>query len=178
MNLAKYVRPGESRVRAQRMDVDNSLVVDSKTLGTTITYRLTTRNVSKSGLLLSWNNDSHVPFIVNTLIEMTIDPGSRWLTNPVPCLGKVVRREEGGKQGARFGIRIIQIDNEDLENWETCVGNLERTAEQFTSADDFSQADKEGPRERLGVISATQVDETFTEEKPPEAKHLKVGSSH
>ena len=148
MNLVKYVRPGESRVRSPRTGVDNSLVVDSKTLGTSINYRLTTKNVSKSGLLLSWNNDSHVPFIVNTLIEMTIDPGSRWLSRPVPCLGKVVRREEIGAAGANFGIRIVQIDNSDLEAWEACIISLEKDAEHLTSSEDFNPEPADNARER------------------------------
>lgn len=175
MNLVKYVRPVESRVRAQRMDVDGSMVVDSKTLGTSITYRLTTRNVSKSGMLLSWNNDSHVPFIVNTLIEMTIDPGARWLSQPVPCLGKVVRREEGGSAGASFGIRIIQIDNSDLEAWEACVGSLERDAEHLTSDEEFANPEKNGPRERFAAQPEDIEESALATEFLLPAKTPKIG---
>ena len=175
MSVVKYVRPEESRVRAPRMDINSSLVVDSKTLGTSINYRLTTKNVSKSGLLLSWGNETHVPFIVNTLIEMTIDPGGRWLTSPVPCLGKVVRREEEGPQGASFGIRIIQIDNSDLEAWEKCVLNLEKEAKQFTSKDEFNTEDATSTNSRFDSEIEAQLESSDLGGK---TKRQATGSSH
>lgn len=157
MNLVKYVRPVETRIRAPRMEVDQALVVDSKTLGTTISYRLTTMNVSKSGLLLQWTNESHVPFIVNTLIELTIDPGRRWLPQPVPCLGKVVRREEVGVEGARFGVRIVQIDNADLEAWEGCIKALEKEAGHLT--EQKSEAKSDEPQETHTIDDSISLED-------------------
>ena len=76
-----------------------------------------------------------MPFIVNTLLEITIDPKGNCLDKPVSCLGKVVRRdhdEVDGKDGGsemsalRLGIQIVQIDNSDLAQWEGCLTQLER----------------------------------------------------
>ncbi|MGL1622445.1 hypothetical protein ACSTG8_23680, partial [Vibrio parahaemolyticus] len=84
---------------------------------------LFTEDVSRSGILLVWERDSRVPFIVNTLIEMTIDPQGACLGKPVTCLGKVVRREATGEahgHGTRLGVHIVQIDTTDLNAWEGC----------------------------------------------------------
>jgi len=148
-NAARIVRPAESRVRAPRVTLATDLTVDAKTLGTNTTYRLSSGNVSKSGLLLQWHNDSRVPFIVNTLVEMTIDPGTGFLRQPVNCLGKIVRREGAMDGPSSFGVRIIQIDNADLEVWETCVGVLERDARHLVSESiGDMDVDENGPEER------------------------------
>lgn len=126
--FVRLVRPNKLAVRAPRVQID--LVVESKTLGTSAAYSMATEDVSRSGLLLVWERDSKMPFIVNTLIEMTIDPKGSCLSKPVSCLGKVVRRdtESDGLTGhhARFGVQIVQIDPGDQQNWESCLNELER----------------------------------------------------
>jgi hypothetical protein len=115
------------RVRAPRVPMD--LEVASRTIGTDAAYQLYTEDISRSGLLLVWDRDIKMPFIVNTLLELTIDPKGTCLDRPVTCLGKVVRREadpESGSFSARLGIQIVQIDNTDLVEWEGCVNELER----------------------------------------------------
>jgi hypothetical protein len=127
MSLARLIRPTVTRVRAPRVFVD--LEVESRTIGTQAAYKMSTLDVSRSGLLLSWERDSKMPFNVNTIIEMTIDPGATWLQTPVACLGKVVRREQHGAEGqmsTQLGIQIVQIDNTDLSTWEGCLSELER----------------------------------------------------
>jgi len=127
-NLSRLVRPSKLRVRAPRVPID--LEVSSKTIGTDANYSFYTEDVSRSGLLLVWEKDAKMPFNVNTLLEMTIDPGSSCLEKPVSCLGKVVRREstepDGKGHGTRLGIQIVQMDNSDLSNWEQCVSQLEK----------------------------------------------------
>ena len=123
----RHVRHGQLRVRAPRVPID--LVVKSKTIGTDSAYSLYTEDVSRSGLLLVWDRDSRMPFIVNTLMEMIIDPDGNCLGKPVTCLGKVVRREgsaDGLGHAARLGVQIVQIDNTDLKAWEGCLLELER----------------------------------------------------
>lgn len=115
--------------RAPRFDVKSQVQVQTKTLGAEVSYGLTTRNVSRSGLLLSWEQGSRVPFIENTLVEMTIDPHKSLLETPVQCLGKVVRRVDKSahvdrQSVADFGVQIVQIDGDDLSNWEACIATL------------------------------------------------------
>ena len=104
-------------------------MVESKTIGTEIAYRLTTENLSRSGMLLSWNRSTSVPFIVNTIVELRIDPGTSHLAAPVSCLGKVVRRDDAS--GTKLGIQIIQINNDDLVAWESCVATIEKKTRQL-----------------------------------------------
>jgi hypothetical protein len=125
-NLMRLVRPNKLAVRAPRVSID--LVVESKTLGTSAAYSMSTEDVSRSGLLLVWERESKMPFIVNTLIEMTIDPKGSCLSKPVTCLGKVVRKDaqDGSSQSTRFGIQIVQMDPGDIQNWEGCLSELEK----------------------------------------------------
>lgn len=122
---SKFVRPETRRVRAPRVPVD--LIVESRTIGTSFTYDLMTEDISRSGLLLVWDRDVKMPFIVNTIIEMTIDPKSLCLNKPVNCLGKVVRRQdESDESSVQLGVQIVQIDNTDLCAWEGCLTELEK----------------------------------------------------
>jgi len=140
MIITRTQSRAESKVRAPRYRIDRELIVSSKTIGTAVAYPLRTDNVSKSGFLLTWTAGSRVPFIENTILEMTIDPNSQWLEVPVHCLGKVVRKKEKAGASAmepsevQFGVRIVQIDNEDLANWDLCLENLsERVAPLVTA---------------------------------------------
>ena len=126
--VSRLVRPSKLRVRAPRVPID--LEVHSKTIGTSAEYSLYTEDVSRSGLLLVWEKDAKMPFIVNTLLELTIDPTGSCLERPVTCLGKVVRRDSAAADGkghtARLGIQIVQMDNTDLNAWEGCLAQLEK----------------------------------------------------
>jgi len=134
MDPKQAIGPVKSRVRAARYKPENSLVVSSKTIGTNLVFDLTTQNVSRSGMLLSWENGTPIPFIESTILELTIDPQSLFLEKPLSCLGKVVRKQKNKKDGqshpdVTFGITIVQIDDQDLGHWESCVENLaSRTA--------------------------------------------------
>lgn len=114
------------RVRATRFS--KRLFVASKTIGTEVTFNLSTQNVSRSGLKLGWEQMRPIPFIENTIIEMTIDPMREFLKEPLQCLGKVVRREgvQSKQSGSNlsFGISIIQIDATDLDLWESCLAAI------------------------------------------------------
>ena len=118
-----------NRVRAPRYVPDRDLMVESKTIGSDISYKLTTENVSRSGMLLSWQRSVQVPFLVNTIVEMRIDPRGEFLSMPVNCLGKVVRRDD--ESGVRFGVQIIQIDNDDMVAWENCLAIIEKRSSQL-----------------------------------------------
>ena len=121
-------RTSKLTVRAPRVPLD--LKVHSRTIGSNVAYSLSTADVSRSGLLLVWQHDEKVPFIVNILFELTIDPFGRCLEKPVSCLGKVVRREVDsatqGESGTKLGVQIVQIDKSDQHVWEGCLGELEK----------------------------------------------------
>ena len=121
------IRPTKLRARAPRVPM--GVEVESRTIGSFTSYHLYTQDVSRSGLLLVWDRESQMPFNVNTLIEMVIDPGGDCLEKPLTCLGKVVRRDPDApdsKHRARLGVQIVQIDHGDLAAWEGCVSQLER----------------------------------------------------
>jgi len=125
----RVTRPLDTKVRAPRLEVSGgSLMVATKTIGTNLTFKLTTENVSRSGMLLSWENKVRIPFIENTLIEMMIDPDAKVLDEPVACLGKIIRKLDGhadnGALRLSFGVQIVQMDNTDLEQWEACLAAL------------------------------------------------------
>ena len=120
---SRLLRPSKVRVRAPRIPID--LHVDSRTIGTNANYKLSTEDVSRSGLLLVWDRETAMPFIENTILELTIDPDSNCLGDPVNCLGKVVRREESGGASV-LGVQIVQMDNSDMDIWEGCLTELER----------------------------------------------------
>jgi len=128
---ARLVTPSKLRIRAPRVPID--LKVQSKTIGTSASYQFYTEDISRSGLLLVWDRDAKMPFNVNTLLEMTIDPEGNCLSKPVICLGKVVRRDIEKPEAAesypgptRLGVQIVQIDKTDLNAWEGCLSQLEK----------------------------------------------------
>jgi hypothetical protein len=122
------------------------ITVASKTIGTEAWYKMSTVDISKSGLLLSWDRNTKMPFIRNTIIEITIDPSSSVLKTPVTCLAKVVRRDEAmeprpdnvrGDFGAEVGVQIVQMDNDDLGAWVSCLSELEKRFEHLQIPDRF-----------------------------------------
>lgn len=106
------------------------VTVSSRTIGTDASYTLATLDVSASGLLCSFDRHGKLPFIVNTILEVTIDPGANILDAPLQCLAKVVRREndpsERNHASGRLGIQILQMDQNDSTLWESCVAALEK----------------------------------------------------
>lgn len=123
-------RSSKTRATAHRLSLN--LTVESKTLGSKVPYSLNTVNISKTGLLLGKEEGAKVPFIVNTLLELTIDPTCSFLAEPVSCLAKVVRLETIDEMGkivnGKFGVQIIQLENDDAVTWESCLSNLEKSS--------------------------------------------------
>lgn len=149
MNFTKS-RPAESRLRAPRFRMEKELRVSSRTIGTGVHYQLSTSDISRSGMLLSWRHAiNKVPFRENTLLELTIDPDQQLFKEPVHCIGKVVRKiNENGKTNAdvELGIQIVQIENGDLSEWDLCIDYLTKNAEHLiTNNTEYLQKGSEVP---------------------------------
>ncbi len=137
INSAKRLLQDEAPAAA-RFSPNDELIVESKTLGTSISYNLFAVNVSKSGFLLTWTRDTAVPFNVNTILEMRIDPYNEWFDRSVTCLGKVVRRDDQTLKRPKFGVKIVQIDEEEMGGWQQCLEYLEKKAKGLlTSEEEF-----------------------------------------
>lgn len=113
------------------------LIVESKTMGTNMVYNLSPRNFSRTGMLLSSGRYKKLPFKVNTLLEMTIDTRGVLFAKPVQVLGKVVRLENGSgeeSEHVRFGVQILQMENDAMDRWEDRMTALEASAERLLTA--------------------------------------------
>ena len=108
--------------------MDQPLLVTSRTLGVPVEYELVSANISISGILIENERNLRIPFNVNTLLEMTIDPGSQWLQRPVHCIGKVIRVAHADSGAIQFGVKIVQIDGSESNVWEICFLHLEEHA--------------------------------------------------
>lgn len=134
MHTTSIVTQNSQKNRAPRYKIKDKLIVDTKTIGTNLTYRLEADNISRSGILLKTTNNHSIPFIEKTILELTIDPELNWLPLPIKCLASVVRKEIIKKETQSeicIGVRIIQIDNTDIENWEQCLNSLAVNAGKF-----------------------------------------------
>lgn len=126
MQSARSQRSSESKVRAKRLKVDESLTAETRTIGTPIAYLMRLENVSETGFLLSGSLNGRIPYRVNTLIELTLDPNASVIAHPIHLLGRVVRANSVDEQGQKqFGVQIVQMDSKDQASWETFVSNLD-----------------------------------------------------
>src|SRR5690606_16849314 len=117
--------------RSTRFEVKPTIPVHAKTFGAIGEYTLYTVNVSKSGLLVATEADSPVPFIVNTLLEITIDPSAQRLAQPILCLAKVVRHKrtvQGNRRIQFFGVHFIEFNGQAQLAWQRTLEELERKA--------------------------------------------------
>lgn len=129
----QQVRSSKIKAAAPRykitQDTDKSpLMIQSRTLGVPVEFMLTSDNISRSGILMENRSLKKIPFNVNTLLELTIDPERAWLQKPVQCLAKVVRLNRSPGTAEQYGIRIVQMDEQDNTIWEQCFKQLEKSA--------------------------------------------------
>lgn len=123
--LTRVIRAHTPGVRAKRINLAEGIVVESKTIGTILSYNMATENLSRTGMLLNPGRNKRLPFQVNTLLELTVDAPGALFERPVSCLGRIVRANDGDSGEKRFGIHIVQIDARDMEVWERGVIELE-----------------------------------------------------
>lgn len=125
MSALRHFEP----IRFARFHADPNILVHAKTFGTVGFYSLQSVNVSRSGMLISAARDRSVPFLENTLLEVTLVPGGHWLFQPVHCLAKVVRVGEStdrrGNSHSCFGVKFIEFQDAGQNIWDKTVSNLE-----------------------------------------------------
>jgi hypothetical protein len=132
-NLPRLLpRAAEARVRSRRIDLVGGLTVESRTIGTPMSFVLGAANLSRTGLLTQMTKNVKVPYRVNTLVELTIDPAGTLFERPVECLAKVVRIARAAdttapkeSEGYAYGMHIVQMDADAQSAWERCIGELE-----------------------------------------------------
>lgn len=119
---------GRFPVRASRFAPHQNLQVFARTFGTRGDFIMLAENVSKTGVLISEMDGSKTPFVVNTIIEVVLDPKCQEFKNPIRCLGKVMRAECNTtiKGLVKFGVRLIDMDDEANSRWHTYVDRIER----------------------------------------------------
>lgn len=118
----------ESKVRARRLKPENRMTAETRTIGAPLAFVMHLENVSETGFLLTSGVNGRVPYQVNTLIELTLDPKAHVIGRPIHLLGRIVRTnaaaDNGGKQ---FGVHIVQMDSRDHASWEKFVEELAGT---------------------------------------------------
>lgn len=157
-SLDRNIRGAQAKVAAPRYrTMDQALRVTSRTLGVPVDYELVSANISKSGILMEYphgqgsqgeqgrSGNQRIPFNVNTLLELTIDPGQQWLQQPVQCVGKVVRLAHAASGAMQYGVKIVQIEGSENEVWESCFRHLEEYASHLLMTGSPSDATKELP---------------------------------
>jgi hypothetical protein len=107
---------------------DEEFEVHANTFGVPLHYSLQTVNISKSGILTG--SKRKLPFCVNTLVELRIDPNGKKLENVVTCVGKIVRfASEDIKEAKDYsiflGIEINEPLDEHFKEWEKYCLSLE-----------------------------------------------------
>lgn len=104
--------------------------LSARTFGLREGYDLMTLDISKSGLLTVSKN--HLPFQINTLLEITIDPLSKVFKQPISCIGKVIRiatenRPEKIIYPSMLGIVIPENMDMTQQDWYRYLDELEQT---------------------------------------------------
>ncbi len=114
-----------TRVRSTRTLPPKKFVVNGSTIGCDTVFELKPKNISKTGLLLTWKATPPAPFRKLTILDITIDPRGDVLERPIPCLGQIARIINLNEE-KYYGIQIIQIEPKYQEIWESMVSGLEK----------------------------------------------------
>lgn len=129
--MARQAKPAneDNRSRPERKALRGANYLHSKTIGTSVSYPLQILNVSDNGMKLRWDSSQKLPFLENTLIEISlpIKLGKDLPEQVIKYLAKVVRLEglEGGEvEGQEFGIKMIFLEPKNHQMWKEAVSYL------------------------------------------------------
>lgn len=118
-------------LRAVRFDTRNQLSVIIRPTNSHETYRMHTENVSKSGVLLVEDVGEKPHYELQGMIEITIDPDMAIFEKPLEIEGEIARLESLGqnddmlKKHFRYGVRLINIDEETQKSWYNFIETVE-----------------------------------------------------
>jgi len=129
MNTKRWSEEERLLQVATRYNIHQTLQVQTKTIGTNISFYLLTKNISNSGLLLMWETRRSLPFKVNTLLEINFNLSENNQMRVQPSwLGKVVRRVEVEELERKIllGIQIVSLVHNEQGLWEDFVEVIEQ----------------------------------------------------
>lgn len=116
----------DSKTRANRLVPQGPCIVQAKTIGTTLAFNLPLENFSRTGLLLSSGPYQRLPFQVNTICELTVDPQNTTFEQPLTLLAKIVRLKKEGGKTSHFGLQLLPLEVKDSYQWHKNIDALER----------------------------------------------------
>lgn len=116
----------ESRSRSERKEVKSPHYLQSKTIGTSMSFLMQILDVSHTGMKLRWDSGQKMPFLENTLIEVSVPIrlGKGLPEQTIQSLAKVVRTEESGEKPQEFGIKMIFLEPHSHQLWKEAVSYL------------------------------------------------------
>ncbi|MCX6119476.1 MAG: PilZ domain-containing protein [Proteobacteria bacterium] len=129
MSTVQIPRESESKKPSKRF-TKPGMHVQARTIGTKILFNMPVENVSATGMLISQNEGQKAPFNINTILELEVAPPKHNSSNKrVQCLGKVIHATKAADGSARFGIKIIQSEDDEQQVWNQIILGMEMTAD-------------------------------------------------
>ena len=128
----KFERTGNN-LQYARFILNPKIYVESKTFGSSDTYMLEGVDISRTGMLLCspkpWGS---IPFIENTLLEIKLDMGKRYCSQPLTPLGKVVRKFTEGmaeELSRYYAVRFVDFSPAEQASWADMMTLIESASE-------------------------------------------------
>jgi hypothetical protein len=115
----------ETKKPAKRYTPSAQMLVTAKTIGTKIDFKMPISNMSETGMLLTWTEDRRVPFSINTILEVEVVGESNLDKRNISCLAKVIHTTKTPEGSQRFGVKIIQADEEGV-GWQDMIREIGR----------------------------------------------------
>jgi hypothetical protein len=119
-----FPRENETKKPSKRFSKPG-MQVQARTIGTKIMFSLPVDNVSATGMLLTLQSGQKAPFNVNTILEMEVSPPDSSIKKHVVCLGKVIHTAKAPDGSSRYGIKIIQSEDEGQSVWNQIMQGVE-----------------------------------------------------
>lgn len=115
----------EGKTRADRVPPPGPCIVETKTIGTSLSYNLPLENFSRTGFLLNSGPYLRIPFQINTILELKVDPRGSVFEQPFHLLAKIVRLIKDQENLAQYGVQILQVDSKDSYHWQKTIDQFE-----------------------------------------------------
>ena len=129
MSLVVASREAVAVKPAKRFSPTETIKVTAKTIGTSLKYEMPISNISETGMLVTWNEVSRIPFQINTILEVSLHNRSEKANQNLTYLAKVVHSvtQTDGSRG--YGLKIIQSDDEATSEWVEMVKRISMNPE-------------------------------------------------